>query len=131
MCGAPCTDDSDGMMIALLQFAAHVEHDWWCMDFTQRPGIRWRVLRDDRRTKIAHPFEFRGKIDSRFPVGNLVCDLVADSFDLAKLAASRSEDLLRLSKNFEQFPQPHRPDSRQHVERDANFSRVHSKLRNG
>ena len=41
MCGAPCTDDSDGMMIALLQFAPHVEHDWWCMDFTQRPGIRW------------------------------------------------------------------------------------------
>jgi len=58
----------------------------------------------------------------------LICDFIADSLNLAKLAAFRSEDLLRLLKNLQQFPQSDRPNGRQHIERDASFGRVHQFL---
>src|SRR5450759_5410419 len=131
MRGAPRAYNSNGVMIALLQFAPNVEHDWRRMDFAQWPRIRRRIPGDDGRTKIAHPFEFRAKIDTRFPSGNLICNFVADSLDLAKLAPCCGKDLLGFLKHLQQFPEPHRPNGRQHVERDARFSRVHSKSEQG
>jgi len=69
--------------------------------------------------------KLRGKIDRRFPIGNLLGNLVADSFDLAQFAAFGGKDLLRFLENLEQLPQPNRPNSRQHIERDASFGRIH------
>ena len=40
-------------------------------------------------------------------------------------AIACGEDLLRFLEDFQQLPQPHRADSREHVERDTRFSRVH------
>src|SRR4051812_1930359 len=93
--GAPRTDDSNGMMIALLQLAPNVEHDRWCMDFAQRSRIRRGVLGDDARSKITNPFKLGGEIDCRFPVRNLICDFIPDAFHFAKLGAFCREDLLR------------------------------------
>ena len=87
------------------------------------------MLRDDSRTEISNPFKLRSKIDSRFPLGNLVRYLIADSFDLTKVSAFCRKDLLRFLKNFQQFAQPHRPHGRQHIERDAGVSRVHVRSR--
>ena len=101
------------------------------MNLMQGPGIRWRLLRDDSGPEIANSFELRRKIDRRFPVGNLVGNLAANSFHLAKLGALRREDLLRFLENLQQFAQPHRSNGRQHIERDACFGRVHSKSRKG
>src|SRR6059058_4923652 len=47
--------------------------------------------------------DLAGEIDRRFPVCNLVRNLVADSFDVAKLTAFCPEDLLRLLENLQQF----------------------------
>ena len=125
MRGSPRADNSDGVVIALLQFAPDVEHDGRRVDFPQWPRIRWRSLRDYGRSEIAHAFKLCSEIDSGFPRRNLVCNLVTDSFHLAKLAAFCHEDLLRFPENFKQLPQSHGPNSRQHVERNARFSRVH------
>ena len=96
MSRAPRADNANGVMIALLEFAPNVEHDRRRMNFAQRLRIRRRFLRDNSRAEIADAFKLRGKIDGRFPVGDLIRDFVADSFHLAKLAAFRREDLLRV-----------------------------------
>ena len=64
MRGSPRADNADGMVIALLQFAPDVEHDWRRVDFPQWPGIRWRFLRDHGRAEITNPFQLRAEIDS-------------------------------------------------------------------
>jgi hypothetical protein len=61
----------------------------------------------------------------------LIGDLISDPFHLAKVGTLGGKDLLRFLKNFEQLAQSHGPNRGQHVERDAGFGRVHSKLRNG
>src|SRR5437899_170420 len=127
MRGSPRADNSDGVVIALLQFAPDIEHDGRRVDFPQWPRIRWRFLRDYGRSEIAHAFKLCSEIDGGFPRRNLVCNLVTDSFHLAKLAAFCHEDLLRFPENFKQLPQSHGPNSRQHVERNARFSRVHDR----
>src|SRR5262245_3327668 len=94
MRGSPRADNSDGVMIALLQFAPDVKHDGRRVDFPQWARIRWRFLRDYARSEIPHAFELRSKIDSGFPCRNLVCNLVTDSFHLTELTAFCCEDLL-------------------------------------
>src|SRR5207249_995455 len=125
MCGASRADNADCMLIALFQLAPNVKHNWRRMNFPERLGIGRGFLRDDCRAKIANTSKLGGKINSRFPCADLICDFIADSVNLAKLAASRGEDLLRLLKNLQQFPQPHWPHSRQHIERDASLGRIH------
>src|SRR5438874_11717943 len=125
MCGAPGTDNADGVMVAFFQFAPNVKHNWRRMDFAQRLWIGWRPLRDNSRAQLANAPKLRGKIDSRFPGADLFGDFVANSFNLSKLTAFRGEDLLRLLKNLQQFPQTHWPNGRQHVEHDASFGRIH------
>src|SRR5215211_2833609 len=110
MCRAPGADDADGVLVALFQFAPNVKHNWWRMNFPERLGIGRGFLRYDRRAKIADKRELRSKVNSRFPITDLICDFIADSLNLAKLAAFRGEDLLRLFENLQQFPQTHRPD---------------------
>src|SRR4029453_15426632 len=103
MCRAPGADNADGVMVALFQFAPNVKHNWRRMNFPKRFGIGRGFLRYDRRAKIADTLELRRKINSRLPVADLICDFIADSLNLAKLTAFRSEDLLRLFENLQQF----------------------------
>src|ERR687891_1908604 len=105
-------NDADGVLVALFQLAPNVKHDWRRMNFPERPGIERGFLRNDRRAKIADTLELGSKVNSRFPVADLICDVIADSLNLAKLAAFRGEDLLGLLKNLQQFPQPDRPNGR-------------------
>src|SRR5207249_9392596 len=102
----------------LLQFAPDVEHDGRRVDFPQWPRIRWRFLRDYGRSEIAHAFKLCSETDSGFPGRNLVCNLIADSFHLAKLAAFCREDLLLLTKILEKFALPHRPEGRHVCDRE-------------
>jgi hypothetical protein len=74
------------------------------MNLPERLGIGRGFLRYDRRAKIADPPELRSKVNSRFPVADLIGDFIADSLDLAKLTAFRGEDSLRLFENLQQFP---------------------------
>ena len=74
------------------------------MNFPERLGIGRGFLYDDRGAKIADTLELRTKVNSRFPVADLICDFIADSLNLAKLTAFRGEDLLRLFENLQQFP---------------------------
>jgi hypothetical protein len=59
------------------------------------------------------------------PVANLIGYFVTDSFDFPKLIAFSCENFLRPLEYLQQFSQPHWPDCRQHIERDACFRRVH------
>src|SRR5438045_2130544 len=127
MGGATRANDADGVMIALLQFAPDIKHDRWRMNFAQRFWVRWRFLRYDSRAKVTHPLKLRGKIDNQFPVRNLIGNFVPDSFDFAKFSALGAKYSLRAFENFEQLPQPHRPDGREHIERDARFGGIHRK----
>src|SRR5262245_65691673 len=68
MSGASRTDNSDGMMIAVQEFAADVEHNRGRMDLAKRPRIRRRLLRDNNRAEIADPLKLGGKINRRFPI---------------------------------------------------------------
>src|SRR5262245_4818303 len=125
MGSASGADDTDRVLIPLAQFSPNVEDDGRRMDFPKRPRIRLRILCDHPHTEIADPFKLGSKIDSRFPAGNLIGNLVANSFDLSKVAPFRREDLLRFPENFQQFPHPHRPNGRQHIECDTGFGSVH------
>src|ERR1700757_4119273 len=93
MRGSPRADHSDGVVIALLQFAPDVEHDGRRVDFPQWPRIRWRLLCDYARSEIADAFKLRREIDSGFPSRNLVCNLVTDSFHFPEVTAFCREDL--------------------------------------
>src|SRR5947208_13858918 len=64
MCGAPRADDTDCVMIALLQLAPNVEHDRRRMDFAQRLGICRGFLGNHRHLKFANACKLRCKIDS-------------------------------------------------------------------
>src|SRR5439155_7020136 len=92
MCGAPGTDNADGVMVAFFQFAPNVKHNWRRMDFAQRLWIGWRPLSDDSRAQFANAPKLRGKVDSRFPVADLIGHFAADSFNFSKLVAFRSEN---------------------------------------
>src|SRR5262249_4307326 len=95
MCGAPRADDADGVMVALLQFTPDVKHNWRRMNLAERLGIRRRLLSNDRSSEFANSVKLRAKIDTRFPVADLIGHLTADSFDFSKVVALRREDLLR------------------------------------
>src|ERR1039457_7462442 len=125
MGGAARADNSNGMMIAIGQLAPDVEDNWRGVNFAQRFRIGWRVLSDNGRAKFANAFQLRDKIDSRFPIADLLSDFIADSFNSAKFAALCRQYSLRIFDNLEQFAQPHRTDGRQHVERNASFREGH------
>src|SRR5450631_148782 len=125
MGGAARADNSDGMMIAFGQLTPDVENNRRGVNLAQRFRIGWRVLSDDGRAKFANAFQLRGKIDSRFPIADLLSDFVADSFNSAKFAALCGQYSLRVFENLEQFAQPHWTNSRQHVERDTSFCGGH------
>jgi hypothetical protein len=59
----------------------------------------------------------------------LIGNLVSDPFYFAKVATFSREDFLRFLKNLQQLAQSHRPNGRQHVERDTGFGRVHWSMR--
>ena len=84
---APRADDADGMMIALLQFTPNIKHNWRRVNLAQRLRIRWRLLCDYSRVEIADSIKLGCKIDNRFPVCDLICNFVSDSFGCSKLAA--------------------------------------------
>src|SRR4030095_3131241 len=104
MCRAPGADDADGVVVALFQRPPTVDYDWWRVNFPQRLGIGGGFLRYDRGAKIANTLELRTKINSRFPVADLIGDFIADSLNLATLTAFRCEDLLRFFESLQQFP---------------------------
>ena len=122
---APRADDSDGVLIALGQFAPNVEHDRRRMDLAELARIEWRIACDDIRAERANTFEFRRQIHDGFPADNLIRDVVADSFDRAQGISLRRENALGRFKNFEELAQSHRPHCREHVERDAGFGGGH------
>src|ERR1700682_2198921 len=125
MRGATRADDSNRVLIAVLQLAPNINNDRWSMNFAQRFWIRRRALSNDSRAEIANALELRRKIANRFPVRNLIGSSVADSFDSAKIGPLCRERAFRSFENFEQLAQPDRADRWQHVERDTGFSRVH------
>ena len=125
MCRAARTDDADGVLIALGQFAPNIKHDRRRMNLAQLTRIQRRLLRNHLRAEFANAFQFRGKIDELLPVYDLFGNFVADSFDLAQIAPRAPRIRSRCFENFEQLAQPHRPHRRQHVERDAGFGGVH------
>src|SRR5207302_9349206 len=97
------SDDSDRVMVPLLNFAPNVKNNRRRMDFAQRLGILRRSLSNYVCSKIFDSFELGRKIDHRFPVRNLVDDFFADSFNLAKLITLSAQNSLRLFKNLEQL----------------------------
>ena len=122
---APRADNANGVMIALLQFTPNIKHNRRRVNLAQRFRVRGRLLCDHRRAEFADAIELGRKIDNRFPVCDLICNFVSDSFRCSKLAALRGQNSLGFCENFQQFSQPHRPHGRQHVQRDAGFSGVH------
>ena len=60
MGGAPGANDTDGVMVALFQFAPNVKHNWRRMNFPKRLGIGRGFLRDDRRAKFTNAPKLRG-----------------------------------------------------------------------
>src|ERR1043166_2554972 len=118
-------DDSNGVLIALGDLAPDIKDNRRRVNFSKRFRIGPGLLSNNGRAKIAYPFQLGGKIDRRFPVRNLIGDLVANSFHLAQLAPFHRQDPLRFPENFEQLPQSHWPDRRQHVQDDASFGRIH------
>src|SRR6267143_2139354 len=99
MCSASRADHANGVMIALLEFTPDVKHNRRRMDLAQRWRIRRRFLRNYSRSEIADPLQLRGKIDCRLPIGNLIGNLVADSFYVAKFVTFSCEYLLRFLTN--------------------------------
>src|SRR5438128_457635 len=119
-------DDSDSVMISILQVAPDVKHHWRRVDFPKLFRIRWRFLRDHCRAKFTDAIQLRRKIDNRFPPCNLVSNFVPNPLHCAKFTALRSQHALRLTEDFEQLAQPNRPDRRKHVEYDTSFRGIHA-----
>src|SRR5204862_2506048 len=63
-------DDSERVMIALLNFAPDIKHNWRGMDLTQRFRVRGRTLRDYSRAESLTRFSSAGRstIDSQFEI---------------------------------------------------------------
>src|SRR5260370_2231952 len=68
MSRAARADDSERVMIALLNFAPDIKHNWRGMDLTQRFRVRGRTLRDYSRAEFFDTFQLRREIDNRLPV---------------------------------------------------------------
>jgi len=58
----------------------------------------------------------------------LIGDFAANPLNFSELSPFRGQDVLRFFENLQELAQPHRPDGRQHVERDARFDGVHEIL---
>src|SRR5207248_10448851 len=67
MRGASRTDNADGVMIGIEEFAPDVEHNRRRMNLAERSGIRRPLLRYNRRTSIADPLMLGRKINRGFP----------------------------------------------------------------
>src|SRR2546423_7655878 len=124
-------NDADGVMVALLNFAPNVKHDWRGMNFAQRLRIFRRRLRLDGCAEVLDSIQLARKIDNRFPIRNLIDHFLADSFHFSELITFGAENSFRRLKYLKQLPEPDRPHGWEHVERDASFGRVHLNPRQG
>lgn len=119
------TDDGNGMLIALGQFAPDVKHDGRRVNLAQLPRVKWRADGDHRCAKLPDAFKLRRQIDNLFPSDNLIRDFIPDSFDSAQFVSSRRENAVGRGKNFQEPAQSHRPHRRKHIQRDAGFGGGH------
>src|SRR5205085_7119220 len=71
-------NDADGVMVALLNFAPNVKHDWRGVNFAQRLRIFRRRLSDYGCAEFFDSLQLGRKIDNRFPVRNLIDNFLAD-----------------------------------------------------
>src|SRR4051794_26838759 len=113
------------MAIPLLNLAPNIKDDGRCVNFAERPRIEWRFLGQDTRAEFFYALQFSRQINNRLPTRDLIRHLTADPLHRAKLSPFRRKNSLWSFKNLEQLAQTHRPDGRQHVERDAGFSGIH------
>jgi hypothetical protein len=121
----PRTNDRDGVLIALSQFAPNIKHDGRGMDLAELARIERRFRGDDLRAKFADALQLRGKIDECLPINDLVGNVVADPLDRAQCIATRDENPLGRFENLQEPAQTHRPHGRKHVQRDAGFGGGH------
>ena len=77
------------MLVALREFAPHVEHNRWRVDLAQLARIQGRLRRYNRCAEIADALQFRWKIDQRIPIQYLIDDFASDPFDRAQRIALR------------------------------------------
>src|SRR5436190_17014314 len=115
------TDDSDRMLIALVQFAPNIEHDGWRMNLAQLTWIERRLGGDDICAELANTLKLARQINNIFPMNDLIRDVVSDSFNCAQGVPPRSQNAIGRFKNFQELAQPNRPHGRKHVQRDASF----------
>ena len=71
------------------------------------------------RAEVRNAGEFGSEIDLLFPVGDGVGDFRPDPFHAPEFVRFRQQNALGAAKNVQQTAQAHRPQLRNHVERDA------------
>src|SRR5260370_7513966 len=68
MSRAARADDSERVMIALLNFAPDIKHNWRGMDLTPRFRVRGRTLRDYSRAEFFYTFHLPGQVAHPLPL---------------------------------------------------------------